>query len=185
MNVKAPTIAEPFLFISCIMKFMEDQRVKVNLYSDGSSRGNPGPGGYGTILVCVDSKGEKHEKEFSCGYRVTTNNRMELIGAIVGLENLKRPCIVEIQSDSKYLVDAFNQKWIEGWLAKNWKLNTKNPVKNIDLWKRLLKAMEPHKVTFHWIKGHAGHPYNERCDLLATTAADDLVNLIDDTGFAG
>src|SRR5574344_2141841 len=158
---------------------MAEEKIFVNLYTDGASRGNPGPGGYGAILVFKDKSGHIHEKEFSCGYKVTTNNRMELLGAIVGLENLKKPCEVELQSDSKYLVDAFNQKWIEGWVSKNWKLNTKNPVKNIDLWKRLLKAKEIHNVKFVWIKGHAGHPFNERCDKLATAAADDVEHLIE------
>ena len=160
----------------------ELKKAEVKIYSDGSSRGNPGPGGFGTVLVFIDKLGQKHEKEFSQGFTITTNNRMELLGAIVGLENLKVPCKVTIQSDSKYLVDAFNQKWIDGWLSKNWKLNTKNPVKNIDLWKRLLLAMKPHEVEFTWIKGHAGHPYNERCDRLATMAADSN-NLIKDVGF--
>ena len=160
----------------------ELKKAEVKIYSDGSSRGNPGPGGFGTVLVFIDKLGQKHEKEFSQGFTITTNNRMELLGAIVGLENLKVPCKVIIQSDSKYLVDAFNQKWIDGWLSKNWKLNTKNPVKNIDLWKRLLLAMKPHEVEFTWIKGHAGHPYNERCDRLATMAADSN-NLIKDVGF--
>lgn len=156
------------------------EKANVKIYSDGACRGNPGRGGYGTVLVYVDSKNVAHEKEFSAGYKVTTNNRMELLGAIIGLESLKKPCKVTLQSDSKYLVDAFNQKWIDGWLAKNWKLNTKNPVKNIDLWKRLLEAMKPHDVEFVWIKGHAGHEFNERCDVLATTAADDIENLLED-----
>lgn len=160
-----------------------EEKSNVKIYSDGACRGNPGRGGYGTILVFVDSKGNIHEKEFSEGYKLTTNNRMELLGAIIGLENLKKPCNVTLQSDSKYLVDAFNKKWIDGWLAKNWKLNTKNPVKNIDLWTRLLEAMKPHKVEFIWIKGHAGHEFNERCDKLATTSADDVENLLEDTNF--
>lgn len=163
----------------------EDKKAEVKIYSDGSSRGNPGAGGYGTILTFIDANGILHEKEFSQGFRLTTNNRMELLGAIIGLENLKFPCNVTIQSDSKYLVDAFNQHWIEGWISKNWKLNTKNPVKNIDLWKRLLKAIERHDVEFVWIKGHAGHHYNEKCDQLATSAADDSENLVDDEGFNG
>lgn len=157
-----------------------ENKIFVKLYTDGASRGNPGRGGYGAILVYKDKVGKIHEKEFSNGYKVTTNNRMELLGAIIGLESLKKPCEVELQSDSKYLIDAFNQKWIDGWISKNWKINTKNPVKNIDLWKRLLKAKELHNVKFVWIKGHAGHPYNERCDKLATTAADDIEHLVED-----
>ena len=147
--------------------------MKVEIYTDGAARGNPdGPGGYGTVLRYTDSKGEVHDKELSQGYIKTTNNRMELLAAIRGLEALKTPCDVDLYSDSKYLVDAFNQKWIEGWIAKGWKRGKNEPVKNPDLWKALLKAMEPHKVNFIWVKGHNGHPLNERCDVLATTAAD-------------
>ncbi len=156
------------------------EKTFVKLYTDGASRGNPGRGGYGAILVFEDSNGKIHEKEFSAGYKVTTNNRMELLGVIIGLENLKKPCKVTVQSDSKYVVDAFNQNWIEGWISKNWKLNTKSPVKNITLWKRLLAAKQPHDVEFVWIKGHAGHHYNERCDKLATEAADNLNELLED-----
>lgn len=152
----------------------------VKIFTDGAARGNPeGPGGYGTVLQYVDTKGQLHEKEYSAGYRKTTNNRMELMAVITGLEALNRPCEVEVISDSKYVTDAFNQHWIEGWLKRNWKNSAKEPVKNIDLWKRLLKAKEPHQVTFTWVKGHAGHPENERCDTLATTAADGD-NLLDD-----
>lgn len=146
---------------------------EVNLFTDGAARGNPdGPGGYGAILQVTDSKGELHEKEFSAGYKKTTNNRMELMAVIVGLEGLNRPCKVNIYSDSKYVIDAFNQNWIDGWINKNWKTAGNKPVKNVDLWKRLLKAKEPHEVVFNWVKGHNGHPENERCDILATSAAD-------------
>ena len=145
----------------------------VSIYTDGAARGNPdGPGGYGTVLEYIDGKGQLHTREYSCGYKKTTNNRMELMAAIVGLEALTRPCDVKLYSDSKYLVDAFNQNWIDSWLAKGWKRGKNEPVKNVDLWKRLLKAMEPHQVTYIWVKGHDGHPQNERCDVLATTAAD-------------
>lgn len=156
--------------------------MKVTIYSDGSARGNPGPGGYGTIIRYVDTKGTVHEREFSAGYKNTTNNRMELLGAITGIEALTKPCEITLISDSKYVTDAFNQKWVNGWLKNNWKNSQKQPVKNVDLWKRLLKAMEPHEVKFQWIKGHAGHAENERCDQLATSAADGS-NLLDDTGF--
>lgn len=156
------------------------KRQQVRIYTDGAARGNPdGPGGYGTVLEFVDTKGELHMKEFSCGYKKTTNNRMELMAAIVGLEALNKPCDVELYSDSKYLVDAFNQHWIDSWLKKGWKRGKNEPVKNIDLWKRLLKAKEQHRVTFIWVKGHDGHAQNERCDELATTAADGD-NLLDD-----
>ena len=153
---------------------------EVKIYTDGSARGNPdGPGGYGTVLEFIDSKGQLHTKELSCGYKKTTNNRMELMAVIAGLEALNRPCEIELYSDSKYVVDAFNQHWIDGWLKKGWKRGKNEPVKNVDLWKRLLKAKEPHQITFIWVKGHDGHPQNERCDTLATTAADGG-NLLDD-----
>lgn len=154
--------------------------MKVTIYTDGAARGNPeGPGGYGTILQYVDLRGVLHEREYAAGYKKTTNNRMELMAAIVGLEALTKPCDVTLISDSKYVTDAFNQNWIGGWLKKSWKTSGNKPVKNIDLWKRLLAAKEPHNVTFVWVKGHDGHPENERCDSLATTAADGD-NLLDD-----
>ena len=147
--------------------------MKVTIYTDGAARGNPdGPGGYGSVLEYVDTKGQLHVKELSQGYVRTTNNRMELMAVIAGLEALNRPCTVEIYSDSQYVVNAFNQHWVDGWLKKGWKRGKNEPVKNVDLWKRLLAAKEKHNVTFHWVKGHAGHPQNERCDELATTAAD-------------
>ncbi len=149
--------------------------MKVRIYTDGAARGNPeGPGGYGTVLQYIDTKGNLHEKELSQGYEKTTNNRMELMAAIAGLEALNRPCEVELYSDSKYLVDAFNQDWIGSWIKKGWKRSKNEPVKNIDLWQRLLKACEPHTITFIWVKGHDGHPENERCDKLATAAADSV-----------
>ncbi len=134
--------------------------MKVTIYTDGAARGNP--------------------EEYSAGYKKTTNNRMELMAVIVGLEALTKPCEVLLVSDSKYVTDAFNRHWIEGWLKKGWKTAGNKPVKNIDLWERLLRAMEPHRVTFQWVKGHDGHPENERCDKLATTAADGT-ELLDDT----
>lgn len=135
---------------------------KVELYTDGSARGNPGPGGYGVIL-----KWGSVEKEMSEGFRKTTNNRMELLAVIKGLEALTRPVEVEVYSDSKYVVEAVKQGWVFGWQKKGFK-GKKNP----DLWQRFLKIYPKHKVTFHWIRGHNDHPYNERCDVLATTAAD-------------
>ena len=155
--------------------------MQVKIYTDGAARGNPdGPGGYGAVLEYVDLKGTLHTKELSQGYKKTTNNRMELMAVIVALEALNRPCEVELYSDSKYVVDAFNQHWIDSWLKKGWKRGKNEPVKNADLWKRLLKAKEPHQVTFIWVKGHDGHPQNELCDTLATTAADGN-DLSDDT----
>ncbi|MBK1791285.1 ribonuclease HI [Persicirhabdus sediminis] len=146
----------------------------VTIYTDGSSRGNPGPGGYGTILTFG-----KLSKEMNGGFATTTNNRMELMAAIVGLEALKEPCQVTLTSDSKYLVDAIRQNWIVGWQKRGWKKSDKKPVKNQDLWQRLLKAMAPHQIDWQWVKGHAGHPMNERCDELAVEAATQPNNPID------
>ena len=161
----------------------EVPRMHVRIYTDGAARGNPdGPGGYGTVLEFTDSQGNLHVREMSQGYLKTTNNRMELMAAIAGLEALKKPCTVELYSDSKYLTDAFNQHWIEGWIKKGWKRGGNEPVKNISLWKRLLKAAQPHQVTYIWVKGHNGHPQNERCDQLATASADSLDLIDDDLG---
>lgn len=155
--------------------------MEVFMYTDGAARGNPdGPGGYGTVLIAVDGKGEKHVREYSQGYVKTTNNRMELMAVIVGMEALIRPCRVKLYSDSQYVIKAFTDHWIEGWVKRGWKNSKREPVKNVDLWKRLIRAVEPHQVEFHWVKGHSGHEMNERCDLLATTAADGN-DLIEDT----
>ncbi|MCR4591043.1 MAG: ribonuclease HI [Lachnospiraceae bacterium] len=151
---------------------MGETLTAVTLFSDGSSRGNPGPGGYGTILRYVDQKGEVFEREYSEGFPDTTNNRMELMGVIAGLEKLTKPCKVHIISDSQYVVNAFNKHWIDSWQKNNWKGSDKKPVKNVDLWQRLIKAAEGHELEFTWIKGHNGHEENERCDKLATEAAD-------------
>ena len=150
--------------------------MKVILYSDGASRGNPGPGGYGTILQYTDRAGKLHEKEISEGFRSTTNNRMELMGVIAGLEALVKPCSVDVWSDSQYVIKAFNDHWIDGWVKRGWKKADGKPVLNEELWRRLLLAAEPHEITWHWVKGHAGHPENERCDALATAAADALLS---------
>ncbi len=149
---------------------------RIKLYSDGACSGNPGPGGYGVIL-----KYNEHEKEFFAGYKSTTNNRMEMMAIIVGLESLNETCQVDVYSDSKYIVDAVNQGWALKWEANNWKRNKKEMAKNIDLWVRLLDLLEKHKVTMNWVKGHAGHPENERCDELAVAAAASS-NLLDDVG---
>ena len=156
----------------------------VELFSDGSSRGNPGPGGYGCVLRAVDARGNVHERELSGGYRLTTNNRMDLMGVIAGLEALRYPCTVRVITDSQYVVRAFTDGWVEGWLSRGWKTAGRQPVKNVDLWQRLLRAKEPHTVTFEWVRGHAGHPENERCDALATAAADGS-DLQDDVTFTG
>ncbi len=153
--------------------------MKVTIYTDGAAKGNPdGPGGYGTILEYTDTKGQVHRRELSCGYVKTTNNRMELMAAIAGLEALLRPCDVTLYSDSKYLVDAFNKKWIDYWKVNGWRKKDRSPVKNTDLWERLLSSMEDHNVEFVWVKGHDGNENNERCDQLATSAAqgDELIN---------
>jgi len=155
----------------------------VKIYTDGACSGNPGNGGYGTILIAEDDSGKVHKKEITQGFRITTNNRMELLAAIVGLEALKKPCDVELTSDSKYLVDAFNQKWVDGWVKKGWKGANKQPVKNQDLWKRLLEAKKPHNVKFIWVKGHNGHEFNERCDEMAVQSSNSE-NLLEDEGFS-
>ena len=139
---------------------------EVCLYTDGACRGNPGRGGWGAILVYG-----RYEKELSGGEPVTTNNRMELLAAINGLRALKEPCIVKLYSDSKYLVNAFTQGWVYGWKKSGWKRG-RDELKNPDLWAELYDLVATHKVEFIWVKGHAGHEYNERCDTLATTFAD-------------
>lgn len=141
---------------------------EVELYTDGACRGNPGKGGYGAILVYG-----KYEKEISGGERETTNNRMELMAAIAGLSALKEPCKVKLYSDSKYLVDAYNQGWVYTWHDSGWRRG-RDELKNPDLWDRLFALTEMHEVTFIWVKGHNGHDYNERCDALATGYADSL-----------
>ncbi len=149
--------------------------MEVEIFTDGAARGNPdGPGGYGCVLRYVDPKGTVHEREFSEGFEKTTNNRMELMAAIVALEALIKPCKVKLYSDSKYLVDAFNKHWIDSWIKKGWKRGKNEEVKNVDLWKRLLEAKKNHEVEFIWVKGHNGDEMNERCDRLATAAADAL-----------
>jgi len=140
---------------------------KVIIYTDGACSGNPGPGGYGVVLL---HKG--HRKELSGGEAQTTNNRMETLAAIIGLEALKEPCQVDIYSDSKYVVDAIQKGWARRWQANNWKRNKKDPALNPDLWQRLLDLLDTHDVNFHWVKGHAGNTENERCDVLARTAIE-------------
>lgn len=134
----------------------------VKLYTDGACSGNPGPGGWGAILVYRST-----EKVMSGGEKETTNNRMEMTAVIKGLEALKEPCEVELVSDSKYVIDALSKGWASGWRAKNWKKSDGGKALNSDLWETLLDLVRVHKMTYVWIKGHAGHPYNERCDALA------------------
>lgn len=145
---------------------------KVVIYTDGSAKGNPGNGGYGTVLISGNNT-----KKLSQGYTLTTNNRMELLAVIVGLETLKRACLVTIYSDSKYVVDSVEKGWVFDWEKKGFKGK-----KNIDLWKRFLTVFNIHSVKFQWIKGHSGNKYNELCDKLAVEAAESS-ELIDDSGY--
>ena len=141
---------------------------KVKIYSDGAARGNPdGPGGYGAILQYTDASGTLHEKELSEGFKKTTNNQMELLGVIKALECLRVPCTVDVYSDSKYVVSAFNENWIEGWQRKGWVNSAKHPVANKDLWLELIEQCNIHKVNFIKVKGHADNEFNNRCDELA------------------
>lgn len=141
-----------------------DKLTKVTIYTDGACSGNPGPGGWGAIL---ESGGQK--KELSGGEAHTTNNRMELTAVIEALAALKRPCEVDLVTDSKYVVDGITKGWAKGWRAKGWKKGDGKPALNPDLWERLLNLLDEHQVAFRWVKGHAGHPQNERCDELAVS----------------
>ena len=140
---------------------------KVEIFTDGACSGNPGPGGYGVIL-----RFGEHTKELSGGEHETTNNRMELTGVITGLSALKEPCEVTLTTDSKSVVDSITKGWVYGWQKKGWIKSDKKPALNVDLWKQLLPLLEKHKVNFVWVKGHAGHPENERCDQLAVIQRD-------------
>ncbi len=139
---------------------------EVLIYTDGACSGNPGPGGYGTVLIH-----NGHRKELSGGYRDTTNNRMEIMAVIKGLEALKSSCSVTVFSDSKYVVDAIEQGWVEKWQRNGWMRSNKERALNVDLWKKLLALLAKHQVTFVWVKGHAENEENERCDRLAVAAA--------------
>lgn len=138
---------------------------EVVIYTDGACSGNPGAGGYGAILMYGSAK-----RELSAGYRLTTNNRMEVLAVIVALETLKEPCSVILYSDSRYVVDAIEKGWVAKWKASGWYRNKKEKASNVDLWERLLVQLERHKVQFRWVKGHADNPGNERCDELARAA---------------
>jgi ribonuclease HI len=144
---------------------VSEARRKVELHTDGACSGNPGKGGYGLVL-----KAGAHRKELSGGVRMTTNNRMELMAAIVGLEGLKYPCQVELFSDSEYVVKGFTEGRALRWKANGWKRERNKPVVNVDLWQRLLALVEQHDVRFHWVRGHSGDVENERCDELAVAA---------------
>ena len=154
-------------------------RPTVTIYSDGACLGNPGRGGYGTVLLFG-----AHRKELAAGFKRTTNNRMELLGAIVGLESLTRPCQVQLWSDSQYVVHALSKGWLAGWLKRGWRTASKEPVKNRDLWERMLAAIGEHEIDWQWVRGHTGNAENERCDQLAVEAANGA-ELADDVGFDG
>jgi ribonuclease HI len=144
---------------------------QVTIYTDGAAKGNPGPGGYGIVLMSG-----KHYKEMAQGFRLTTNNRMELLSVCIALEALKTPgCKVTVFSDSRYVVDSVEKKWIDGWIRRGWK-NVKNP----DLWKRYLQIARAHDVRFTWVRGHNGDPLNERCDQMAVAASNGRDLLVDD-----
>ena len=156
---------------------MSEKPKRVIIYTDGACTGNPGAGGYGAVLIY-----NKHRKEISGGYRLTTNNRMEMMAAIAALGSLKEPCLVTLHSDSKYIVDAVTKGWAKKWQANGWKRNKKELAKNPDLWQQLLDLCQRHQVEFVWVKGHAGIVENERCDALAVAAAR-KPNLPDDLGY--
>ncbi|MBR1824792.1 MAG: ribonuclease HI [Ruminococcus sp.] len=143
----------------------------VEIFTDGACSGNPGPGGYGVVLRFT-ANGKSYEKELSGGDKDTTNNRMELLGVIKGLSALKEPCKVTLTTDSKYVCDSVTKGWVYGWKKKGWIKSDKKPALNVDLWEMLLPLLEKHEVTFVWVKGHAGHPENERCDRLAVEQRD-------------
>ena len=142
---------------------------EVTLYTDGACSGNPGPGGWGAILIYKDIK-----KEMSGGDKETTNNKMELTAAIEGLSALKEPCRVKLYSDSKYLIDGITKDWARGWRAKGWKKSDGKPALNVDLWEKILELDEYHEIEYIWVKGHAGNPNNERCDRLAVAYYESL-----------
>ncbi len=151
---------------------------QVTLYTDGSCLGNPGPGGYAAILIY-----NQHRKELAQGYRLTTNNRMEMMAAIAGLQALDTPCEVQLTTDSQYVKQGITQ-WIQNWKRRGWLTASKQPVKNVDLWQALDREMQRHKVTWHWVRGHSGHDENERCDVLARQAASQGP-LLEDDGYPG
>ncbi len=148
---------------------------KITIYTDGAAKGNPGPGGYGVVLLGRGAVGKPRRKELSGGFRLTTNNRMELLAVIEGLEALRNDgCEVTVYSDSRYVVDAVEKNWAARWRANGWMRNKTDPALNADLWERLLNLLGKHKVKFNWVKGHAGNKENERCDRLARDAISKL-----------
>lgn len=145
---------------------------EVTIYTDGSAKGNPGNGGYGAVIIYTNDKGETVEKTISGGYPDTTNNRMEITAVIKALQVLTIPCKANVYSDSQYLVNTFNKRWINNWKRNGWKTANGNDVKNKDLWEVMLSLTKYHKVKFEWVKGHSENKYNELCDKLATSAAE-------------
>lgn len=145
---------------------MAEKLPEVQIYTDGACSSNPGPGGYGAIL-----KYGNYTREISGGYRTTTNNRMELMGIIKSLGELKRPCIIQLYSDSRYIVDAMTKGWVANWIKNNWRRSDGSPAKNVDLWKRIIELSRPHRITWIWVKGHSDNELNSRCDQLAVQAS--------------
>lgn len=157
---------------------MTENKPEITIYTDGACSGNPGPGGYGIVLLSAG----KQRQEFSGGYKLTTNNRMELMAAIVGLEKLEFPSIVTLYTDSKYIVDAVTKGWAKRWRANGWKRNKKDKAMNPDLWGKLLDLCDEHEVEFSWVRGHSGNIENECCDKLAVAASQKL-DLPSDLGY--
>ena len=151
----------------------------VDIWTDGASKGNPGPGGYGIVLIYEDKNGKVHRKEIKEAFESTTNNRMEVMSVIVALKELKTPCEVTLTSDSKYLVNAFNENWVDNWIKNDFRRGKADEVKNIDLWEELIPLTKIHKVNFVWVKGHADNVENERCDKLANEAIDEMQNRLE------
>ena len=156
---------------------MTEKRTEITIYTDGACSGNPGPGGYGIIILS-----DKKRQELSGGYKLTTNNRMELMAVIVGLEQLEIPSIVNLYTDSKYIVDAVTKGWAKRWRANSWKRNEIDKAMNPDLWEKLLDLCDKHQVEFYWVRGHSGNIENERCDKLAVKASQKL-DLPSDLGY--
>ena len=158
------------------------EKPKVTIYTDGACSNNPGKGGYGAILMFRKNDGQTIEKRLSRGFNLTTNNRMELLAVVDSLKCLKVPCEIQLYTDSKYVVEAINQKWLENWQKNNWRTSSKKAVKNVDLWQKYLTVSKQHSIEFIWVKGHNDNKYNELCDKLAVEARNQE-NLETDVNF--